>query len=257
MSSGYKDYFDRAQKQKGLRKGAPSPVVRNNVRNKPTAPKARQKMNPLALMVAVVGFLVTLTGTYYLDEVEKFLSRIELGLFARAAAEVTEKPNPETATKAGANSTGQVSADNSSIEGGAVSPAKEAEDVELNHFARLRERKQELDRREEELNKMEAELALQRQEVEKKLQDLEQVRRKISSVLEDKVQADDQKVENLVQFYSNMKAPQAAKIIETIDEDLAVQVMAKMKKKTAADIMNLLKPEKAQAISEKYVGYRK
>jgi flagellar motility protein MotE (MotC chaperone) len=76
-------------------------------------------------------------------------------------------------------------------------------------------------------------------------------------VLADKVQADEQKVDNLVQFYSNMKAPQAAKIIETIDEDLAVQVIAKMKKKNAADIMNLLKPEKAQMISERYVGYRK
>jgi flagellar motility protein MotE (MotC chaperone) len=30
-----------------------------------------------------------------------------------------------------------------------------------------------------------------------------------------------------------------------------------MKKKNAADIMNLLKPEKAQTISEKYAGYKR
>ena len=74
-------------------------------------------------------------------------------------------------------------------------------------------------------------MAKQRQELESKLKELEEVRRNISSTLETKVQSDDQKVQDLVQFYSNMKPPQAAKIMETIDETLAVRIIEKMKKK--------------------------
>ena len=70
-------------------------------------------------------------------------------------------------------------------------------------------------------------------------------------------QADDKKVETLVQVYSNMKPQQAAKVFETMDEDLAVEIMGRMKKKNAAEIMNLIKPEKAQIFSEKYAGYKR
>ncbi|MNL86247.1 hypothetical protein D3C87_2148790 [compost metagenome] len=54
-----------------------------------------------------------------------------------------------------------------------------------------------------------------------------------------------------------MKAPQAAKIFETMDEDLGVEILGRMKKKNAADIMNLLKPEKAQIFTEKFAGYKR
>jgi flagellar motility protein MotE (MotC chaperone) len=54
-----------------------------------------------------------------------------------------------------------------------------------------------------------------------------------------------------------MKPQQAAKVFETIDEDLAVEVLTKMKKKSAADILNLLKADRAQSLSEKYAGYKR
>jgi flagellar motility protein MotE (MotC chaperone) len=54
-----------------------------------------------------------------------------------------------------------------------------------------------------------------------------------------------------------MKPPQAAKIFETIDEDLAVQILGRMKKKSAADILNLMKPEKAQMFTENFAGYKR
>lgn len=254
MKSSYKEYFDKAQQQKGLKplpKATRSPVVKREIQT------AKSKSNKVWIAILSLGFITTLCGSYYLDEVESLLKRVEINLFASASAE--EKPpkaNPAESEKTPSNGeTKNVSTDGAAKEPSSNDVAEQ--DAELDHFSHLRERKVELDQREENLNKLEAELNQQRLDVEKKLEELEQVRRKISSVLEEKVQIDEQKVENLVQFYSNMKPPQAAKIIESIDEDLAVQVMARMKKKTAADIMNLLKPEKAQTISEKYVGYRK
>lgn len=253
MSNSYRDFFEKAQTQKGVRKALPAPVPRKSKVAKPQ----RRSINPVVLSLTLCGFLITLTGTFYIEEIERFLGKIEIGIFAKAGAEEPPKEKKEEPTKADPNSTSNPSPDSPQGTSSKNNESTVVDDIELNHFARLRDRKKELDKREEDLNRLEAEISQQREEVEQKLKELEDVRRKISSVLEEKVQVDDQRVENLVQFYSNMKAPQAAKIIETIDEGLAVQVIARMKKKNAADIMNLLKPEKAQAISERYVGYRK
>ena len=53
-----------------------------------------------------------------------------------------------------------------------------------------------------------------------------------------------------------MKPQSAAKVFEEIDEDLAVEVLGKMKKKQMAEILNLLKPDKAQRLSERFAGYK-
>lgn len=257
MNSGYKDFFDKAQKTKGI-KQSPNPIAiraRGNVR------RPIRKINKKAIFLTSIGFLITLVGTFFIDEIEKFSKKVDVSFFGRAHAEekAPAKENTGDSKKDAVAKSGEAAEkkEGTSQESSKTKEIAQIDENEINHFARLRERKVELDHREEEITKMETELAQQKQEVEVKLKELEEVRRKISSVLEEKVQVDEQKVENLVQFYSNMKPPQAAKIIETIDENLAVQVIAKMKKKNAADIMNLLPPEKAQMISEKYVGYRK
>jgi flagellar motility protein MotE (MotC chaperone) len=107
------------------------------------------------------------------------------------------------------------------------------------------------------LNRIENELTAQKEELEKRMKELEKTRSNISSVLEEKVKADDQKIDTLVQMYSTMKPQQAAKVFETLDEDLSVEIISRMKKKNAAEILNLLKPEKAQMFSEKFAGYKK
>ena len=128
---------------------------------------------------------------------------------------------------------------------------------ELDHLSKLREKKKELDAREEEINRLDAELQKQKIDLEARLKDLRETREQISKMLEDRVKNDESKVETLVQMYSNMRPPQAAKVFETLDEDLAIDILGRMKKKSAADIMNLLKPEKAQIFSEKFAGYKR
>jgi len=76
-------------------------------------------------------------------------------------------------------------------------------------------------------------------------------------MLQERSTQDAAKVETLVQVYSTMKPAQAAKVLESLDEDLAVEIIGRMKKKNAAEVLNLMKPEKAQSFSEKFAGYRK
>ena len=86
---------------------------------------------------------------------------------------------------------------------------------------------------------------------------MDETRTGISNMLQERSTQDAEKVETLVQVYSNMKPSNAAKVLESLDEDLAVEIIGRMKKKNAAEVLNLMKPEKAQVFSEKFAGYRK
>lgn len=246
MKTGYDQFFKNARKVAA----GESPVRIQPSQSQPEkkasvqAPlKKKRKSRPFpigAAFLSLVGFAVALYFYQNQEMILKTLSALEISLFTTASAEADKVPAKEK-------------------EPTAPTPPVLAEPTgdELNHLMKLVERKKELDAREEELSRVESELTEQKDALQKKLAELEKMRQSISTLLEDRVKADDQKIETLVQFYSNMKPPQAAKIFETVDEDLAVQILGRMKKKSAADILNLMKPEKAQMFTEKFAGYKR
>lgn len=223
--------------------------------------QARRKRKPFpakAVAFLILGLVVAGVGFTKMDQIEKLARRIEITAMGQAAAaEETKSDKPANSKEATASDS-----KNADDPAKADADAKEAPKVasysqdDLDHFAKLNDRKKELDAREEELNRMEAELQQQKEALNKRLDELEKTRRGISSVLEEKVQADDKKVDNLVQMYTNMKPQQAAKAFEEMDEDLAIDILGRMKKKSAAEIMNLVKPEKVKLFTEKYAGYK-
>ena len=125
----------------------------------------------------------------------------------------------------------------------------------VNYLIQWGDRKKELDNREVELTKRETELQEQRKRIEARIRYLDGVRSKVASMLKKKVIMDEGRVQKLVDFYSNMNPQNAAKIINSINEDLAIVILGQMKKFSAAEIMNRLEPEKAQKLSEKFAGY--
>jgi Uncharacterized conserved protein len=220
--------------------------IRRRMSMKSTPAKRKKKAAfPWKMVIfSGVGLAMAILGFNNYEQVENMIRRVEIDYLGTASAEPA--PVKPAAT--------QVAKNEAPAE---VKEEAPAESIDLDHLTKLNQRKKELDAREEELNRMETELANQKVELEKRMAELENMRRGISSVLEDKVKVDDGKIDTLVQMYSNMKAPQAAKVFETMDEDLAVEILGRMKKKNAADIMNLLKPEKAQTFSEKFAGYKR
>lgn len=273
MKNGYQQHFQKLQANKGNRVSTAKPKdTRKNTQkiqldlNEKTKKhvtveelrqrlisqeKTRKKPNkfPVKLVLtSMIGLFVAGAGLTYLTEIERIVKKVEVSFFGYALAEEKapeSKPaeKKEEPKKEDTNTEKQVK--------------KEFTDEEVNHFAKLNERKRELDAREEELNRLESELAAQKVALEKRLSELDKTRRDISSVLEEKVKTDDKKVESLVSVYSSMKPQQAAKVFESMDEDLAIEILGRMKKKPAAEILNLVKAEKAQVLSEKYAGYKR
>jgi flagellar motility protein MotE (MotC chaperone) len=284
MKTGYDQFFKNARKAqatetpgKPLPKRQPGPKIsaqaqtlkqpqRTNLEmaqelRRRVQPRTKKKKSiPWRLVgTSLVGLVMTLLAMQNLDRMEVYAKKIEISFLGKAFAEEGKKNAPPAAAKT-EKAKDKKDESAAKTEANAAAPMeskKEFTTEEIDHFAKMNERKRELDAKEAELNKVEAELQVQKADLEKRLEDLEQTRKNISKVLEEKVQADDKKVDTLVQMYSNMKPQQAAKIFETMDEDLAVEILGRMKKKNAAEVMNLVKPEKAQTFSEKYAGYKR
>ncbi|NUM59398.1 MAG: hypothetical protein HUU56_12240, partial [Bdellovibrionaceae bacterium] len=188
--------------------------------------KTRKKFPVFATLFCLVGFSVTYWGYENFETLEKSLlkwsSKIEFSFFTTSSAneQSAEKAakvnNKEKETRDSLNQTENVKTLDSASEGS-------TDAVDFNFIKDFQERKKQLDLREEELKKLEAEINLQKTSIDKKLEDVENIRKQITQQLDDRVKADEQKIDTLVQVYSQMKAPQAAKVFETLDEDLAVE----------------------------------
>ena len=238
--------------------------LRSRMKQKGRRPK--KKMPIQVILSSSLGVLVCILGFWKMDVIEKYSKTVEFSLMGYAGAQ--EKDAGKETKKDGGTGASTAKTDgktNDKIDGKtkdkqdpkAEMGKHEYSDEEINHFAKLNERKRELDAREEELNRLDQEIVKKKDDLEKRLKELENTRREISSVLQEKVQADDKKIDSLVQMYSNMKAQQAAKVFESMDEDLAIEILGRMKKKPAAEILNLVKPEKAQVLSEKFAGFKR
>lgn len=258
MKNGYDQFFRNARKAAA----GETPAAKPKFRVKPTprfeltagqleeelrrraGVKARRKRRSFPWGLTLASGLGVLAAGWALlnaDLIEKHVKSVEIAWLG--SAEAQEAAPVAAARPAPAEATAKVD--------------REPSQADIDHLSKLNDRKRELDAREQEIARQEAELARMKEEIDRRVGELESMRARISEMLAERVKTDEQKVETLVQMYSNMKPPQAARIFESMDEDLAVEILGRMKKKNAADIMNLLKPEKAQVFSEKYAGYKR
>lgn len=258
MKTGYDQFFKKAKEtsQKTVKE-----ILRDypKTQNKKSLKKSTETKAKFPLL-SFLGFLVIGVGVYFAieqsEKIENFFKKIEISvgvaLAEESGASSAKKEEPSNTKIEGKDEKKSISSDDSKKNVNA-----EAKPDEADYLFKLAERNKQLDQREEDLKKLESEIAKQKEELDSKLKKLEETRQKISTALEEKIKADDSKVETLVQMYSNMKAQQAAKVFETLDEELVIEILGRMKKKNAADILNLIKPEKAQIFAERYVGYRR
>ncbi len=269
MSHGYEDFFKKARaardegKPPKAAKGRSTKledmgltaedVLHQKLQVKKVKPKAKFPFGGLFIVAAISAVL----GWWSVDpDLPQRLSKhVEISWMGAAEAEGVKSEEKNSATKA--DRTAESSATKSETKSDAQTVNGSGGSEDTSQFSNLRERKAALDLREKELNKLEEELQRQKDELDARIKQLEDLRAQISGVLKERVEVDQERVMKLVETYSNMRPKQAAEILAGIDEDLAVEVLGKMKKKNAAEIMNLLEPGKARAISEKYAGYRR
>ena len=118
-----------------------------------------------------------------------------------------------------------------------------------------------IEKKNRELKKREAELLLR----EKNLESLEQkVRADLKKIETALIRSEEQvgikrdliekNVNSLVKVYSAMKPQEAATLLESLDQGIAIQIISRMKSKVAGKILGKMKIRVAKHISESIAG---
>lgn len=267
MSGGYQQFFRDAKKNKS----SEAPEKKNKSakmdledqlrlalklnRKKQARAKKSNSVPYLSVTAAILLLVVSLTGYMHPEALVKLWNSVEIKAVSLAGAQSGPAQENMTAT----NEENPANMSSPDLLGEPVAEAESTRwtEEDISHFSKLNERRRELDQRERELNRLEAELHKQKVELEERLKKLEQVRVEISRTLQDRVKMDQERINTLVEVYSNMKPAQAAGVFEELNEDLAIEILGKMRRKNAADILNLMDPSKARTLSEKFTGYKR
>jgi flagellar motility protein MotE (MotC chaperone) len=154
-----------------------------------------------------------------------------------AAAPAESSPNPEKA-----NQTPEKSF--SSVE------ERRLHDTLEQERAGLQEKIKVLADREKELKTLEQEVDKKFEQMEKKIQELKKVQQQTEELLAQKDQAEQKKIKDLSNIYAKMAPLKAAIALSVLDDQqLAADLLANMKTKSAAKIMEQLDKLKASSLT--------
>jgi flagellar motility protein MotE (MotC chaperone) len=113
----------------------------------------------------------------------------------------------------------------------------------------LAERRQAVEKRESELARREALLKAGERELDQKMRELTAIRNEIEGLLAKQSEEEKTRVDSLVKIYEGMKAVDAARIFNTLDTDVLIQVMSKMSERKSAPILAAMNPERARTVT--------
>lgn len=109
---------------------------------------------------------------------------------------------------------------------------------------------QDLKAREQALDKREAELRALELELDDKFQKLRAMEVKMQKMIDSAGAIQNEKMQHLVDVYSNMKPKQAAQVLETLEESIAVKILSGMSGRKAGEILSSVRPDRAAKLSE-------
>ena len=160
-------------------------------------------------------------------------------------AEAQEQPPASTApmpsAAAGTDQSSQAS-DDSDDEG-------QSSSAQVDVLTSLKKRRAELDGRERDLDMRENLIAAAEKRVDGKIESLKQLQASIQTLLVQRDQAEQKQLDALVKTYSAMRPKDAARIFDSLEESVALQVAAQMKPDVLAPILGAMQSEAAQKLT--------
>jgi flagellar motility protein MotE (MotC chaperone) len=132
---------------------------------------------------------------------------------------------------------------------GAEDVDDEYADVKMELFEDLSKRRKDLEAREKELAMREALLKAAQTELEQKYKELTSIKTDIESLLKQQTAEENKRITSLVKIYEGMKAKDAARIFDSLDMDVLIQVLSTMSERKSAPIIAAMSPEKARNVT--------
>ncbi|MBI1300127.1 MAG: flagellar protein FlbB [Alphaproteobacteria bacterium] len=121
--------------------------------------------------------------------------------------------------------------------------------VKMELFEELTTRREGLDQKEQQLITREALLKAAEQELERKYQELSKLKKEIESLLEQQSDEEKERIQSLVKIYEGMKPQDAARIFDTLDLDVLINVVTGMSPRKLSPVLAAMNPERARTVT--------
>ncbi|MCB1557584.1 MAG: flagellar protein FlbB [Alphaproteobacteria bacterium] len=125
----------------------------------------------------------------------------------------------------------------------------EYSEIKQDMYKELVERRRLLDEREQTLEKREALLDAAEKELDRKYKEMTGMRDEIQSLLKMQSKEEEARMDSLVKIYTGMKPKDAARIFNTLDMDILVDVIGRMPEKKSAPILAGMDADRARALT--------
>lgn len=124
-------------------------------------------------------------------------------------------------------------------------------DTEIKILQSLSQRRKSLDKREQQIATKEAFLKVAEEEVNKKIAELNKLKSKIEQLLGKQDKLQEARIRSLVKIYESMKPKDAAKIFNTLDMEVLLDVIGRMSERKTAPILASMQPDRAREVTIK------
>jgi flagellar motility protein MotE (MotC chaperone) len=128
--------------------------------------------------------------------------------------------------------------------------------AEVDLLQKLAERREEIEAQARELDVRENLLKAAEGRIDKKVQSLKALQRTIEESMVKYDQQQEEKLQNLIKIYENMKPKDAGRIFEELEMDVLLEVAEKMNKRRLAPILAKMDPKKARDVTEELFRLR-
>jgi flagellar motility protein MotE (MotC chaperone) len=123
------------------------------------------------------------------------------------------------------------------------------ENTILQERADIRKEREDVSLRKKELKTLEEGVDKKLADMDRKLAELKLLQNKIEQLLADKSAKEVKRIKNLATIYAKMSPPKAALVLSGLDKQLAADLLAEMKVKAAAKILDQISKQKATELS--------
>ena len=122
----------------------------------------------------------------------------------------------------------------------------------LEERVKIRKEREEIGLRKKELKSLEESVDKKLAEIDTKLESLKSLQNRIETLLEEKSAVEQKQIESLAKIYSKMNPAKAALALSGLEQQLASDLLGKMKVKSAAKILDQVSKQKTTEISTTY-----
>ncbi|MDH5722223.1 MAG: flagellar protein FlbB [Alphaproteobacteria bacterium] len=122
-------------------------------------------------------------------------------------------------------------------------------DIKTELYKELADRRKKLDEQEKQLHVKEAMLQATAKELDLKYLELEKLKKELESLLQLQSEKEEERINSLVKVYEGMKPKDAARIFDTLDLDVLVDVIGRMSERKISPVLAAMNPERAKTVT--------